>query len=191
MSLDEKDHDVKIEKQDHVFVANDTKTTECASWKMVLHEESNRYYYWNTVTGETSWGVPDSLAQEAALTNELETLEKEMRVTAGGDVNAPTAFGVNLDDFSASQGVGYTSEISDTKVVYEPGILMNQSVEQSRADGSQFLGGFSVVGAHPYAASYEGFDQSALSREHGTVDLPSGIVRNGEALLEKLKLLQG
>ncbi|KMT12996.1 hypothetical protein BVRB_4g090730 isoform A [Beta vulgaris subsp. vulgaris] len=191
MSLDEKDHDVKIEKQDHVFVANDTKTTECASWKMVLHEESNRYYYWNTVTGETSWGVPDSLAQEAALTNELETLEKEMRVTAGGDVNAPTAFGVNLDDFSASQGVGYTSEISDMKVVYEPGVLMNQSVEQSGADGSQFLGGFSVVGAHPYAASYEVFDQSALSREHGTVDLPSGIVRNGEALLEKLKLLQG
>uniref|UniRef100_A0A3Q7IAW7 WW domain-containing protein n=1 Tax=Solanum lycopersicum TaxID=4081 RepID=A0A3Q7IAW7_SOLLC len=32
-----------------------------AGWKMVLHEESNQYYYWNTVTGETSWEVPQIL----------------------------------------------------------------------------------------------------------------------------------
>ncbi|KAL2475973.1 WW domain-containing protein [Abeliophyllum distichum] len=32
-------------------------------WKVVLHEESNQYYYWNITTGETSWEVPDDLAQ--------------------------------------------------------------------------------------------------------------------------------
>lgn len=33
-------------------------------WKMVFHEESNQYYYWNVTTGETSWEIPDILAQE-------------------------------------------------------------------------------------------------------------------------------
>ncbi|XP_020264339.1 formin-binding protein 4 isoform X2 [Asparagus officinalis] len=33
-------------------------------WKMVVHEESNQYYYWNTVTGETSWEVPPVLAEQ-------------------------------------------------------------------------------------------------------------------------------
>ncbi|KAL0443265.1 UNVERIFIED_CONTAM: GDSL esterase/lipase [Sesamum latifolium] len=39
-----------------------------SGWKMVLHEESNQYYYWNTVTGETSWEVPDVLSQETGTT---------------------------------------------------------------------------------------------------------------------------
>ncbi|PKA51203.1 hypothetical protein AXF42_Ash010643 [Apostasia shenzhenica] len=32
------------------------------NWKLVLHEESNQYYYWNTETGETSWEVPAAMA---------------------------------------------------------------------------------------------------------------------------------
>ncbi|RAL50381.1 hypothetical protein DM860_017662 [Cuscuta australis] len=29
-----------------------------SGWKVLLHEESNQYYYWNVSTGETSWEVP-------------------------------------------------------------------------------------------------------------------------------------
>ncbi|KNA12160.1 hypothetical protein SOVF_128280 isoform A [Spinacia oleracea] len=210
VSLDEKDHKVDIENKDHVIVASDTKITEgiSSTWKMVLHEESNRYYYWNTVTGETSWDVPESLGQGAALPNELENLGAEMKVSAA----PPVSFGVNLDEFSASQGVGYTGEISDMKTMYESGVLSSQPLEQSGVDGSQYLGGFSAVGALPYeastlgnysfsaqlnasggnlaAGSYEGHDQIALTTEHGAVDLPSHLVKKGEALLERLKLLQ-
>lgn len=32
------------------------------NWKAVMHEQSNQCYYWNTVTGETSWDIPNGLA---------------------------------------------------------------------------------------------------------------------------------
>ncbi|XP_021740742.1 formin-binding protein 4-like isoform X1 [Chenopodium quinoa] len=211
VSLDEKSHEV-IENKDHVPEASDMKTAEGRSsiWKMVLHEESNRYYYWNTVTGETSWDIPESLAQDAAYPNELEILGTDMKVNAAPA--APASFGANLDNYSASQGVGYTSEISSLKAMYEQGSMVDQSLGQTGVDGSQFLGGFPVVGAVLYgasslgnyslsghldpsggslaASSYEGHDQSALTTEQGAVDLPSQLVKNGETLLERLKLLQ-
>lgn len=36
-------------------------------WKLVMHEETNQYYYWNIETGETSWEVPAIFAQGAEL----------------------------------------------------------------------------------------------------------------------------
>ncbi|WVZ81448.1 hypothetical protein U9M48_028823 [Paspalum notatum var. saurae] len=36
------------------------------NWKAVMHEQSNQCYYWNTVTGETSWEIPNGLASGAA-----------------------------------------------------------------------------------------------------------------------------
>jgi hypothetical protein len=32
------------------------------NWKAIMHEQSNQYYYWNTITGETSWEIPNTLA---------------------------------------------------------------------------------------------------------------------------------
>ncbi|TVU11580.1 hypothetical protein EJB05_45174, partial [Eragrostis curvula] len=36
------------------------------NWKAVMHEQSNQCYYWNTVTGETSWEVPNGLTSGIA-----------------------------------------------------------------------------------------------------------------------------
>ncbi|KAF5199634.1 Ww domain-containing protein [Thalictrum thalictroides] len=32
-------------------------------WKLVIHEQTNQYYYWNIETGETSWEAPAIFAQ--------------------------------------------------------------------------------------------------------------------------------
>jgi formin-binding protein 4 len=36
------------------------------NWRAIMHEQSNQCYYWNTVTGETSWDIPNGLASGAA-----------------------------------------------------------------------------------------------------------------------------
>ncbi|XP_037465479.1 formin-binding protein 4-like isoform X2 [Triticum dicoccoides] len=36
------------------------------NWKAIMHEQSNQCYYWNTVTGETSWEIPNGLASVVA-----------------------------------------------------------------------------------------------------------------------------
>jgi len=56
--------DMAAVEQTSVPWTSDTQTENTDSgWKMVLHEESNSYYYWNIVTGQTSWEVPVDLAQ--------------------------------------------------------------------------------------------------------------------------------
>uniref|UniRef100_A0A1D1YYL9 Formin-binding protein 4 n=2 Tax=Anthurium amnicola TaxID=1678845 RepID=A0A1D1YYL9_9ARAE len=39
-------------------------------WKIVMHEETSQYYYWNTLTGETSWEVPDALSHRMETTGD-------------------------------------------------------------------------------------------------------------------------
>ncbi|CAL5052519.1 unnamed protein product [Urochloa decumbens] len=36
------------------------------NWKAIMHEQSNQCYYWNTVTGETSWQIPNGLTSGVA-----------------------------------------------------------------------------------------------------------------------------
>ncbi|XP_023728363.1 uncharacterized protein LOC111876068 isoform X1 [Lactuca sativa] len=64
---------------------SDTQTENMDSgWKMVLHEESNSYYYWNIATGQTSWEVPVDLVQgnEPAYDPQSVTEVEEMNVTS-------------------------------------------------------------------------------------------------------------
>lgn len=71
-------------------------------WKLVMHEETNQYYYWNIETGETSWEVPAIFAQGA----ELGTAPKVMPVNEQME-STP----LNNDAFYTLHGesVGYPS----------------------------------------------------------------------------------
>ncbi|CAH2053841.1 unnamed protein product [Thlaspi arvense] len=48
-----------------VSLEHHASTDVTSQWKMILHEESNQYYYWNTETGETSWEIPAVYSQTA------------------------------------------------------------------------------------------------------------------------------
>ena len=36
-------------------------------WNVLLDEQTNRYYYWNTITGETSWELPNTSQGASAI----------------------------------------------------------------------------------------------------------------------------
>lgn len=212
-AADDKHLETSKESIYHVPEPSDTGTAGGASscWKMVLHEESNQYYYWNTVTGETSWEVPDALSQGTGTASGVETLGTEMRESGGGDINASgTACGVKSDDISTMHSLGYMNGLSNVAGICERGLQENHSVVQSKGDVTQLLGSSSEVGALPCeAASLVNYSQinqvnvgavstSALgyelhgysiSCEQGAVD-PFQLINHGEALLERLKSLQ-
>lgn len=74
-----------------------------SGWKMVLHEESNQYYYWNTLTGETSWEVPVVLAEGMQLTFESKGVAEGTENDVGGTHNSNSTLDVKLEDAVAEQ----------------------------------------------------------------------------------------
>ncbi|XP_075499250.1 uncharacterized protein LOC142537635 [Primulina tabacum] len=72
-----------IEEGIHAAIHSEQVGDESSSWKKVLHEESSQYYYWNILTGETSWEVPDVLTQAAVVSH----LEKTVGDTSGTSVD--------------------------------------------------------------------------------------------------------
>ncbi|XP_073047936.1 uncharacterized protein [Primulina eburnea] len=72
-----------IEEGIHAATHSEPVGDESSSWKKVLHEESSQYYYWNILTGETSWEVPDVLAQATVVSHP----EKTVGDTSGTSVD--------------------------------------------------------------------------------------------------------
>lgn len=183
-----------------------------SGWKMVLHEESKQYYYWNVETGETSWEVPEVLAQITELAADHRTnIIEDTQCTAVAVLECNSTIGVASDYYLTAPIDDRLSDanlISQSKDAHECGARTNERFEGSKGevmkDGNGAVGvsqveltrtggvadSFSAVGSFFGPGMYI---QGSMSNEENITasDLSTSLVKRSEELLHKLKSLEG
>ncbi|KAH7574720.1 hypothetical protein JRO89_XS03G0335100 [Xanthoceras sorbifolium] len=171
-----------------------------SGWKMILHEESNRYYYWNIETGETSWEVPQALAQTTELTLDQKATVSYTAVVAAYD--SDSTMGAELDYYSTAQTVDGSMNhgmISQSKTAYECGPQMEERVEGSKTVDLEHENGPTDVSQTELSNTGGAVDASLGDRSEMYIDgsmtneeskISSDLVKRSEHLLEKLKSLE-
>lgn len=183
-----------------------------AGWKMVLHEESNQYYYWNTVTGETSWEVPQILghAAEQRLEDKV-TAETECMGSATSE-NLESSAKMDMD--TRQTGVSY-SDINEYRNPIDDNLhdkkgdndedqsdtingseqIDSQRNEISSPDGSLSSGQSDHVPTGHLNGSGEDFtkcrDADYVPEDETEADFSSDLVKHCERLLEQLETMKG
>ncbi|XP_074585981.1 uncharacterized protein LOC141841698 isoform X2 [Curcuma longa] len=142
------------------------------SWKVVMHEQSNQYYYWNTATGETSWEVPHGLSLE------VPTNGVNLSSTVEGQVNYPVLLQANIPVSNMHGGISSSIEPYGT-------------VEMINTDGqatSNALLDYSRSSAD--LTSYEAEHATKISEFYAMTDVqPASLVEYAQNLLHRLKTL--
>lgn len=180
----------KMEEAKYPAASNEHLVGDVSSgWKMVLHEESNQYYYWNVVTGETSWEVPDVLAQETLGTS----AEKVIRDTEGktdavmGTYQSSTPLDMEEDDITTRELNVHSKVNFQTSDSSDQGTKMDGSNEGFKSDSIEDREGnrdanqnneISFVGGH------------SIESKSGT-DLSSQLIKHCESMLERLNSVKG
>lgn len=170
----------KIENSTNSAALNEHLVGDVNSgWKMVLHEESNQYYYWNVTTGETSWEVPDVLAQQTVGTS----AEKEITDPAGeldvieGTYQLSTPLGTAEDDFTSGVHPKFNSENNDnvdseTKKDGCNNVCVSNVKFEGNGNADQDKGAL-LLGGHS-------------SESNNATDLSLQLIKHCESLLERL-----
>ncbi|XP_073011313.1 uncharacterized protein [Typha latifolia] len=149
-------------------------------WKVVMHEQSNQCYYWNTVTGETSWEMPNGLAMETGSTVDGITSlsvngSVEYHIEGQAHVFADNSMAAYQTVLAAGNSVE-SSVLSDLGSSQQSNVLLPEHIRTSRDEC--------------YASNTEEKFPTALSYE--AMDIHSSqLVKYGEDLLQRLKVLGG
>lgn len=186
-----------------------------SGWKMVLHEESSQYYYWNTETGETSWEIPKVLAQGTVLTFEQDTLP----ITQGTHESSSNLVEVGDSSAMLTKVVcGGANLISDAGKLDKQNVKVLESGNQGNESNQIQITTGSAAGSYPYGdapfvqnylysensgdallingesagtGSNEHLHEIAAQEEHRNgIYISFSLISHGEFLLEKLKSLK-
>ncbi|KAM0917660.1 hypothetical protein ACQ4PT_009140 [Festuca glaucescens] len=132
------------------------------NWKAIMHEQSNQYYYWNTITGETSWEIPNALASGVSadgVTSASMPTHMEYSVEAEAHV------------LPHSNGEAYPNDVSVGN-----GTATYSSMGMVCGSGELTHNAYAYTGA-------------VASHESVNID-PLQLAKFGEDLLQRLKLLE-
>ncbi|KAI3928654.1 hypothetical protein MKW98_024255 [Papaver atlanticum] len=156
-----------------------------SSWKLVMHEESGQYYYWNTLTGETSWEVPGVFVQKA----ETAIGQKVPSGTEDGSAaiaNVYTSIPVIVDS---------TAHMTRAAEKYDNGHQLSCGGHENEDQEAQNLelevrhteprdSGVPTTSGHD-----EKDDHKRIANEHEAA-LSTRLVEYGKSLLERLKAVE-
>lgn len=221
-SFRESDHKDLVHLQTEMSLSQPTSAAETpalqvigdvsSGWRMVLHEESKQYYYWNVETGETSWEIPQVLAQTTELAADQRTnIIEDTQSTAVAEHECNSTIAVASDYYVTApiyDGPIDGNMISESKDAHECGAQANERFEGSKGEVMKYGNG--TVGVSQVELSGTGGVADSFSADGSLIgpgmhiqglmnneenitasDLSTGLVKRCEELLQKLKSLEG